>query len=70
MSTSVELPGKQGAWTPPESTPLNEGVWQAWLAKGRVQDRRGHAAKLTVMKWASIVGVAVAAAFWLHRTPF
>jgi hypothetical protein len=65
MSTSVELRG-----SPPAARPLDDGVWQAWIAKGRAQDRRSSAARIKAVKWASIVGLLIVAGFWSHLAPF
>lgn len=70
MSTSVELPGPQQTWSPPSATQLDEAVWQAWVAKGRAQDRRSSATRLKAMKWASIAGLLGAAGLSSHFAPF
>jgi hypothetical protein len=70
LSTSVELQGPREAWTPPASEPLNEAVWQAWVAKGRAQDRRSSATRIKAVKWASIAGLLAAAGLWSHVAPF
>jgi hypothetical protein len=57
MSTSVELRGPQETWSPPSATPLDEAVWQAWVAKGRMQERRSSATRIKAVKWASIAGL-------------
>jgi hypothetical protein len=49
-----------------EVTPFNEAVWQAWMAKGRKQERRSAAACITVAKWALIPALAAAAGLWFH----
>ena len=63
MLTSVELPGSHKAWTPPVTKPLDETVWQAWVAKGREQDRRNGAARSRALKWVSIAGLLAAAVY-------
>ena len=70
MSTSVELPGPQETWSLPGATQLDEAVWQAWVAKGRAQDRRSSAARIKAVKWASIAGLLGAAGLWSHLAPF
>ena len=70
MSTSVELPGPQQTWSPPPATQLDEATWQAWVAKGRAQDRRRSATRLKAVKWASIAGLLGAAGLWSHFAPF
>ena len=70
LSTSVESQRPREAWTPPASEPLNEAVWQAWVAKGRAQDRRSSAIRIRAVKWASIAGLLAAAGVWSHVAPF
>lgn len=70
MSTSVELPGLQQAGSSPAATPLDEAVWQAWVAKGRAQERRSSATRIRAVKWASIAGLLGAAGPWSHLAPF
>jgi hypothetical protein len=65
MSTSVELRGP-----PPAARPLDDAVWQAWIAKGRAQDRRSSAARIRAVKWASVVGLLIVAGFWSHLAAF
>jgi len=45
-------------------------VWQAWVAKGRAQERRSSAARIKAVKWASIAGLLGAAGLWSHLAPF
>jgi uncharacterized protein (DUF1684 family) len=63
MITAVKLPASRQAWTPPETKPLDETVWQAWVAKGREQDRRNAVARIKALKWVSIAGLLAAAVF-------
>jgi len=70
MSTSVELPGLRHAWAPPAAKPLDEAVWQAWVAKGHAQNRRSSAARTKVVKWFSIAGLLAAASLWSHLAPY
>lgn len=51
-------------------SPLDETVWQAWVAKGRAQDRRGSASRIKAVKWASIAGLLGAACPGYHLAPF
>ena len=66
MSTSVESQRPQEAWTPPASEPLNEAVWEVWVAKGRAQDRRSRATYIKAVKWALITVLLTAAGLWSH----
>ena len=67
MSTSVEL---LGPWAPPASEPLDEVVWQAWVAKGRARDRRSSVTRIKAVRWASIAGLLAASGLWSHVAPF
>jgi len=60
----------QNAWVPPAARPLDEAVWQAWVAKGRTQDQRSSAARTKAVEWASIAGLLAAAGIWSHLGPF
>ena len=69
MSTSVvELRRPQEAWLPPPAKPLDEAVWQAWVLKGREQDRRSSAARMIAVKWLSIAALLAATGPWSHFT--
>ena len=46
------------AWEPPPTKPLDEGVWQAWVAKGRAQDKRSRVVTARAVKWVPIAGTA------------
>lgn len=70
MSTSVELPGSLEAWVPPLSKPLDPAVWDAWVAKGRAEDRRSCAARIEVVTWISMAGLLIAAGLWSRLAPF
>lgn len=70
LSTSVESQRPREAWTPPASEALNEAVWEAWVAKGRAQDRRSRATHIKAVKWASITVLLTAAGLWSHVVPF
>ena len=70
MPTLGKLEESQSAWPPPAARPLDEAVWQAWVAKGRAQDRRSSAARIEAVKGASIAGLLAAAGLWSHLAPF
>jgi hypothetical protein len=70
MSTSVGLQELPEVWSAPPSTPLDEGVWQAWMERGRARDRRDTAARLKAVEWASITVLLVAAGLWSQLTPY
>ena len=61
------MPTSVGLW--PLSEPLDEVVWQAWVEKGHVQDRRGSAARVKTVKWVTLAGLVSAAALWPHLAP-
>jgi hypothetical protein len=70
MSTVVELQGSKAVWEPPPAKPLDEAVWQAWLQKGRAQDRQRGATRMKIIKWASIAVLFATAGVWSQLTPF
>lgn len=70
MPTLVEAEESQSVWAPPAARPHDEAVWQAWVARGRAQDRRSSGARIKAMKWASIAGLLAAAGLWSHLAPF
>ena len=70
MSTSVELPGLQQTWSLPAARPLDEAVWQAWVARGRAQQRRSGATRIRAVKWASIAVLLGTAGLWSNFAPF
>jgi hypothetical protein len=53
-------------WEMPATKPLDEAVWKAWIARGQARDRRDDAARMNVVKGASIVGLLAAATLWSH----
>lgn len=70
MTTAVESQKSQSAWASPATRPLDEAVWQAWVGKGRAQDRRSSAARIKAVKWASIAGLLAAAGLWSNLVAF
>lgn len=69
MSTLVGLQETQRAELP-SWKPLDEAVWQAWVAKGRAQERRDSAALVKAVKWVAIVGLFAAAGLWSQIAPY
>jgi hypothetical protein len=57
-------------WTAPETKPLDEQVWRAWVVKGRAADERGRAFRLKALKIAVIAGLVSAAFLWTPIVPF
>ena len=70
MSTSAGLRELREVWEPPLSKPLDEAVWQAWVEKGRAQERRSSAARLKAVKWVSLAGLLAVAGLWSHLAPY
>jgi len=66
MGALVEFQTRREVWTPPAVKPLDEGLWQAWLEKGRAQDRRRSAAFIKGVKWVSLAALLAAAGQWAH----
>jgi len=64
MATSVELLEPRATWAPPAAKPLEEAVWQAWVAKGRARDQRNRATWRKIIKWAGIAGLLAASGLW------
>lgn len=58
------------SWEPPAAKPLDEAVWQAWVAKGRANERRSSAALVKAVKWVSIVALLAAAGLWSYLAPY
>lgn len=70
MSTSVELQGSRTVSETPPAKPLDEAVWNAWVAKGRAQDRRDNVAQVTATKWVSIVALLAASVLCSYFAPY
>ena len=51
------------AWALPAARPLDEVVWQAWVAKGRARDKRRKALGIKVLKLTGILALLAAAGF-------
>jgi hypothetical protein len=47
----------------PLMKPLDETVWQAWLAKNRAEELRRSATRVKTVKWASVLTLVAAAFF-------
>jgi hypothetical protein len=59
-----------GSWQAPEARPLDEGVWQAWLAKGRDRERRGRLRANQAVRWGSIAALLIGAALGVQLAPY
>lgn len=64
MAPLIEMPKPAAAL--PDFAPLDERVWQAWLAKGRERERRGKAAHIRALQWISVAALMAGAAMWLE----
>jgi hypothetical protein len=64
MSTLVGLQESRSGWGRPLAKPLDEALWQAWVAKGHAQDRRSSAARVKAVKWVSVAALLLTALFW------
>ena len=71
MSAIASLQRPRPVLVPTLAKPLNDSsLWHAWVARGRVQDRRRTAARAKAFKWASIAGLLAAAGLWSHLPPY
>lgn len=70
MSVLVELKEPRSRWQSPPAKPLDEAVWQAWIAKGQAHDQRGSDARGKAVKWLSIAGLLAAAGLWSRVAPY
>jgi hypothetical protein len=57
-------------WQPPLAKPLDESVWQAWMVKGRAQDRRSSAKRVKAVKWVSAAALLAGAGLWSRLMPY
>ncbi len=64
MSDAVEVKKPATAWEAPAVKPLDEAVWQAWIAKGRARDRQSRETRTKVLMWGSIVALLAIAWLW------
>lgn len=70
MPTVVELAESRSTWEPPPTKPLDEAVWQAWVAKSRAQEQRSSAMRVTILNGATIAVLLVSVGLWSYLTPF
>ena len=70
MSTLPAVHELRGGWKEQSAKPLDEALWQAWVAKGRAHDRRSSAARMKAVKWVSIAALLVSAGLWSRLTPY
>jgi len=65
MSMSDEVQEVRSVRQPLISKPLDEAVWQAWVAKGHAQEKRSHGVRMKAVKWISLAGLLLATAVGL-----
>jgi hypothetical protein len=70
MLTAVELPVVPQVADTPVTKPLNEVIWQSWLAKGQARELRANAARLTVVKYVAIAGFLVTSVIWSNLVAY
>jgi hypothetical protein len=69
MAGLVTLQAPRGVWKQPVAQLLDEARWDAWVAKGRAQERRGSAVRLQAAKIVAVAALMVMAAVWSNPTP-
>lgn len=71
MSATASQQRPRPTLVPTLVEPLNDSsLWHAWVARGRVQDRRRSAARTRAARWASIAGLLAVAGLWSHLPPY
>ena len=54
----------------PEAERLDEGRWQAWMAKGRAHDLRVSARATAAVRWVTVAALLAVAALWSEVAPY
>ena len=70
MFATARAQGPQHVDTPLVVKPLHDPAWHAWVARGRVQDRRRSASHFKAVRWVSIAGLLAAAGLWSQLPPY
>ena len=70
MSDAVGTKGPSTTWETPAAKLIDDGVWQAWVAKGRARDRQSRETRIKALKWSSIVGLLGVAGLWSQLTSY
>jgi hypothetical protein len=70
MSNSIEVSRTIQPFSPPAFAEVKESVWQAWVAKGRAEDRRGADSRVRLTRWLAIAALLAAGAFWANLVPY
>ena len=66
MATSIDVLRSREVILPPETKPLDMRVWNAWLAKNRVQDKHRSATRLKVMAWVAVAALLAGVGYWRY----
>jgi hypothetical protein len=69
MSASFEFKGCREVWSPAVK-PLDEAVWQAWLAKGYAREQRNSAFRVKAVKWATAATLLATVGMWSYLAPY
>lgn len=70
MTGFVEIQETRHEWEIAQSKPLDEAVWQAWLAKGRGREIGNSARRAAAAELVSIAALLAAAGQWSQQAPF
>ena len=65
MSTVLKSTERPSSWSPEPSRPLDEAVWNAWLAQNRSEERRDATARMRLLKVIALLLLAAVALFSL-----
>jgi hypothetical protein len=65
MSTVLKSTERPSSWSAEPSRPLDEKVWNAWLAQNRAEERRDAAARMRLLKVIALLLLAAVALFSL-----
>jgi hypothetical protein len=70
MSATNEFADSLARRLTPPTLPLDEGVWSAWVSKGRAQERRSNATRVKAVIWISIAALSVLVVAWSLVVPY
>jgi hypothetical protein len=70
MSAANEFADSLARRVAPPARPLEEGAWNAWVSKGRAQERQSDAIRLKAVKWISIAALSVLVLLWSLVAPY
>lgn len=69
MAASNQFHESAEAYHLPLTLPLDAAMWERWLAKGRMREQRGDAARVTALKWVAAITLLASAALWSILPP-